>query len=178
MTTKTTNNNTTLTAVLHLSVFTKYFIPLGNFIFPLLLWLSKRQDPFVDQHGRSALNFQISTFLYAVFLITVGVTAFIFYGVKLSMGEGLDFDQEVFHWSNFSETIPFIAIAATIITLLLGLFVLELFAVISASIKASEGKTYKYPLTINFLGSASPDDHHQFNQSKNEQFNDTQKQTL
>lgn len=41
MTTQIINQNKTLAAVLHLSVFTKYFFPLGNFLFPMLLWLAK-----------------------------------------------------------------------------------------------------------------------------------------
>ncbi|MFV8282896.1 DUF4870 domain-containing protein, partial [Christiangramia marina] len=89
----------------------------------------------------------MSTFLYMVFLLTVGVASFIYYGVQLSMGEDFYFINEPFQIETFSEAFPFFVIAATIITLLLGLFVLEIFAVISASMKASEGKAYKYPLT-------------------------------
>lgn len=179
MTTKTIDQNRTLTTVLHLSVFSKYFIPFGNFIFPMLLWLSQRKDPFVDRHGRNALNFQISTFLYMTFLIAVGAAFFVFFGLKKGMGELFFNDEDSFVVDTFSDAMPFIIIAGILATLLLGLFVLELFAVINASIKANEGKDYKYPLTINFLRSETPTEiNHHENQSKNEQFNDTQKQTL
>ena len=178
MTTEQTNN-TTLTTVLHLSVFTKYFIPLGNFIFPMLLWLARRQDPFVDHHGRNALNFQISMFLYTVFIIAIGAAVFIYFGMRFTIGEPLFFEQDSFVVDTFSDALPFIVIAGILGIILLGLFILELFAVINASIKANEGQLYDYPLTINFLSSESPDEtNHQTNQSENEQFNDTQKQTL
>jgi len=178
MTTETINQNKTLATVLHLSVFTKYFIPLGNFIFPMLLWLSRKQDPFVDHHGRNALNFQISTFLYTIFLVAVGAATFVYFGMKFTIREPLFFEQDSFVIDNFSDALPFIITIGIVGLLLLGLFVLELFAVINASIKANEGQPYNYPLTINFLSSEKPDESNHQNQSRNEQFNDTQKQTL
>lgn len=179
MTSATIKDNKTLTTVIHLSVFTKYFIPLGNFIFPMLLWLARRQDPFVDHHGRNALNFQISMFLYTVFILAVGAATFIYFGMRFTIGEPLFFERDSFVIEKFSDALPFFIIAGILGIILLGLFILELFAVINASIKANEGKLYSYPLTINFLGSENPDgNNHQSNQSRNEQFNDTQKQTL
>lgn len=179
MTTETINHNKTLTTVIHLSVFTKYFIPLGNFIFPMLLWLARKQDPFVDHHGRNALNFQISMFLYTIFLVAVGFATFVYFGLRFTANEPLFFVQDSFVIENVSDALPFFITVGVLGIILLGLFILELFAVINASIKANEGQLYNYPLTINFLGSEKPDDtNHQFNQSRNEQFNDTQKQTL
>ncbi|GAA4321642.1 DUF4870 domain-containing protein [Pontixanthobacter gangjinensis] len=177
MTTETINQNRTLATVLHLSVFSKYVIPFGNFIFPMLLWLSRKQDPFVDHHGRNALNFQISMFLYAVFIVAVGAATFVYFGLRFTANEPLFFIQDSFVIDNFSDAMPFFITVGILGILLLGLFVLELFAVINASIKANEGQLYNYPLTINFLSSETPDQNHQ-NQSRNEQFNDTQKQTL
>ena len=178
MTTETINQNKTLATVLHLSVFTKYFIPLGNFLFPMLLWLSRKQDPFVDHHGRNALNFQISTFLYTVFIIALGAATFVYFGMKFTIEEPLFLERDSFVVDNFSDALPFIITVGILGLLLLGLFVLELFAVINASIKANEGKMYHYPLTINFLSSEKPDESNHQHQSRNEQFNDTQKQTL
>ena len=178
MTTETINNNKTLAAVLHLSVFTKYFIPLGNFIFPMLLWLARKQDPFVDHHGRNALNFQISMFLYTIFLVAIGAATILYYGLKFTMDEPLFFERDSFVIESISDALPFFITLGILGIVLLGLFILELFAVINASIKANEGLLYNYPLTINFLGSETPDPSNHHNQSKNERFNDTQKQTL
>ena len=171
------NQNRTLTTVLHLSVFSQFFIPLGNFIFPTLLWLSRKEDPFVDHHGRNALNFQLSIFLYSVFLIAAAAVTLVFFGLKFSMQDPFLFGHDHVRIEDFTHALPFIIIIGVLAIILLGLFFLEIFTVISASIAANEGKTYNYPLTINFLGSTDPGTNHQ-NQSKNEQFNSTQKQAL
>ena len=56
-------------------------VPLGNILGPLIVWLSKRkEDPFVDQCGKDALNFQISVTIYLIisgFLILVVVGMFL-----------------------------------------------------------------------------------------------------
>lgn len=176
-TTDTIKHNTTLASVLHLSTFSQFFIPLGNFIFPTLLWLSRRNDPFVDHHGRNALNFQISLFLYSVFIIAVGVASLVYFGLKKEFLEPFLRDDH-FVVNSLGDAMPFIVTFGIFGIILLGLFVLQLFAVINASIKASEGKPYNYPLTINFIASAEAEDTNHQNQSKNEQSNSSQNQTL
>lgn len=155
MTTQTINQNKTLAAVLHLSVFMKYFFPLGNFLFPMLLWLAKKQDPFVDHHGKNALNFQISTFLYTIFLLAVGAATFLFFGIQFTTDHLWFFHQDSFQVTKFSDALPFFVVIVTVGLLLLGLFVLEIFCVIMAAMNASEGKPYNFPITINFLGSSN-----------------------
>jgi len=45
----------------HLSALSGFLIPFGNVIGPLILWLIKKDTmPLVDQHGKEALNFQIT----------------------------------------------------------------------------------------------------------------------
>ncbi|MEH6551869.1 MAG: DUF4870 domain-containing protein [Pseudomonadales bacterium] len=45
----------------HLAVFAGCFIPLGNVIGPLVIWLMKKDEyAYVDYHGKSALNFQLT----------------------------------------------------------------------------------------------------------------------
>lgn len=40
----------------------------------LVLWLIKRHEsPFIDDHGREALNFQISLLIYALCLVPIGL---------------------------------------------------------------------------------------------------------
>ena len=68
METKPTNTDKNVAAVTHLSTFSKYFIPFGNFIFPLLLWTVHKDTPFVNEHGRQALNFQLSILVYTLWL--------------------------------------------------------------------------------------------------------------
>ena len=52
----------------HVAAFAGYIgIPFGNIVGPLLVWLIKREEsPFIDAHGKEALNFQLSATIYAI----------------------------------------------------------------------------------------------------------------
>jgi len=99
----------------HLSAFAGYFIPFGGVIGPLVIWMSKRDEStWVNENGKSALNFQLSMLLYLVLaaplcLIVIGI--------------------------------PIVII----------LVVLRIVFTVIASIKASKGDEFKYPLAIPFL---------------------------
>lgn len=164
----------TIAALIHLSVFSKYFIPLGNFLFPLILWTAKQKDPFVDAHGRQALNFQISIFLYFILLLSLGVSGIVFMGFKTGLADTFLIKDHISSFSEITGALPVIIYALVIGLLLLALFILEIFAVITATMRANEGSLYKYPLSINFITPTPVGK----NQSKNEQFNNTQNQTL
>ena len=74
-----TSNEKSTGALIHLSVFTQYFIPLGNFIFPAIIWGARKKDSdFVDHHGKQALNFQLSILLYSLILAMIAIPIFIF----------------------------------------------------------------------------------------------------
>ena len=65
---------------IHLSAFSGYIIPFGGLIGPLVIWLTKRnQHPFIDQHGKEAVNFRISLFIYfiAAFLLCFVLIGFL-----------------------------------------------------------------------------------------------------
>ena len=59
----------------HLSALVGFIIPFGNIIGPLIIWAVKKEEmPLVDEHGKEALNFQISMTIYfivAAFLVLV-----------------------------------------------------------------------------------------------------------
>jgi uncharacterized Tic20 family protein len=61
----------------HLSASLGYFLPFGHILGPLMIWLLKGQEfPKVNEHGREALNFQISVTLYALLagiLVVIGI---------------------------------------------------------------------------------------------------------
>jgi uncharacterized Tic20 family protein len=43
-------------------------------VVPLIMWLAKRYDsPFLDDHGKEAVHFQLSLFLYGLLLIPIGI---------------------------------------------------------------------------------------------------------
>jgi uncharacterized Tic20 family protein len=52
-----------------------------SFLGPLIVWLIKRdEDPFVEEHAREALNFQISVLIYAIisgFLVIIVIGIFL-----------------------------------------------------------------------------------------------------
>jgi uncharacterized Tic20 family protein len=174
METKTLNPDKTIASLIHLSTFSKYFFPFGNFIAPLILWTVKKEDPFVNEHGRQALNFQISIFLYFIFLMCIGISGILILGMELTSGELFVFTNNFMDIGNTVHAIPLFIFIGVIGLLLLGLFFLDIISVINATIKASEGHLYKYPITINFINTTSVGHH----QSKNEQFNNIQNQTL
>jgi uncharacterized Tic20 family protein len=74
----------------HLSALAGYLVPLsypfscvlvGNIIGPLAIWLFlKERYPLVDQHGKEALNFQLSVSIYA---LASSALIFIFIGIPI-----------------------------------------------------------------------------------------------
>ncbi len=174
METSSSNPDKTVASFIHLSTFSKYFFPFGNFIFPLIFWTAKQKDPFVDHHGKQALNFQISIFLYFILLVCIGIAGVIFWGVHFNLEDPFIISEDFISTGHPRNLISLIVFAGILGLLLLGLFILDTVAVLLATIKASEGQLYKYPLTINFIKPTTVGD----NQSKNDQFNNIQNQTL
>ncbi len=151
MTTQSINQDKTVAALIHLSTFTQFFFPFGNFIFPLIFWTAKKNDPFVNEHGKQALNFQISLFLYAFFLIMLGIAGAIILGINLNF-DATFYLNEHKHWiGNPFEATPVIIYVLVMLLLVLSLFILNIYAAVTATIRAGEGKLYNYPLAINFL---------------------------
>jgi uncharacterized protein len=101
------------------------FLGIPSLVGPLIVWLIKRdEDPYIAEHAREALNFQISVLIY---VIAGGVIAVV--GVVATLGIGL------------------ILIIPLVIAAAIAWFVL----VIMAAVKASSGERYRYPLTIRLV---------------------------
>jgi len=60
-------------SVVHASALVGLFVPFGNVLAPLVVWLIKREESeFVDANGKEALNFQITwTVLLVLALLSV-----------------------------------------------------------------------------------------------------------
>ena len=62
----------------HFSAFLGMWFPFGSLIGPLILWQMKREsDPFIDDQGKEAMNFQItvaiaSAICYVLMLVLIG----------------------------------------------------------------------------------------------------------
>ena len=72
----------------HLSALLGIWVPFGSLIGPLILWQMKREmDPFVDDQGKEARNFQISVAIASAIclLLMVVVIGFLLFG-RLAIG--------------------------------------------------------------------------------------------
>ena len=148
-----TTNEKNLATFTHLSTLSQYCIPFGNYIFPILIWsTNKDKSEFVDYHGKQVLNFQLSILLYSLVLAMIAIPIFIitiFSNIPLNAVMN-DHDFVMNHFS--VENITGIVIVALIaIFIFVGLKVAEFFLIIYASVKASNGEKYRYPLTIPFI---------------------------
>lgn len=145
-----TDHQKNIATYIHLSTFSRFLIPLGNFIAPTVLWiLNKDKSNFIDTHGKQAINFQISILLYAIIIGTLSIPFFI---LKLFSGlNGIDFNSFSEININIGHPSPLLYITGTLGFLTIIGFILELIFIVFASLKARNGEIYKYPLTINFL---------------------------
>lgn len=92
MATTITKHERNLSAIIHASMFSKYFIPFGNFILPLILWTAnKKQHEFVDYNGKQSLNFQISMLLYSIVAGLITIPFLLDFGQTCSIGTFSDF---------------------------------------------------------------------------------------
>ncbi len=149
---ETTSEKNTATFT-HLSTLTQYIIPFGNYIFPILIWTSyKDKSEFVNHHGKQTLNFQLSLLLYTLVLALIAIPIFLTVFLQNIPMEAI-FNDENFVIRNFDfqGNIGLISIGLTAVLLFGLLKFVEFFLVIYASIKASNGELYKYPLTIPFI---------------------------
>jgi len=147
-----------LAAMVHASSFSKFFIPFGNFIIPLVLWTANKKDySLVDNAGKQVLNFQISLLLYSIVLGIVSIPVFIgfvpdlldssLFGLNhLNDYNNLNIDfAESFRLSSWLFPIGIAGLAHG------ALFVVNVVYTILAVIRTNEGQEFSYPITIKFL---------------------------
>ncbi|MBP6181942.1 DUF4870 domain-containing protein [Flavobacterium sp.] len=150
METTTEKNTATFT---HLSALTQYFIPFGNYIFPILIWSSKKdKSEFVDHNGKQVLNFQLSLLLYSLVLIMIAVPIFLVTFLKNIPFEALINDHHiVLRNFSFESNVGMLTVGIVAVLIFVLLKIAEFFLIIYASIKTSNGEKYNYPITIPFL---------------------------
>lgn len=149
----TQSNEKNMATYIHLSTLSQYIVPFGNYIFPIIIWSSKKDESnFIDENGKNAINFQLSIFLYTMISLVIAVPLFIysiFSNTSITnINEGSEFIIDNLSAGNISGIV-----ILAILTVLLFCFlkIIEFILIIYASVKASNGETYKYPLTINFI---------------------------
>lgn len=142
----TQNNENTNAFLMHISAFTGYLFPLGSIITPLILWQTqKERSSFLDEHGKQAVNFNISYSIY-IFVLSAGILSLLF-GNIFDVFNGINIDFDLDRDYSFRGLFGFLGFAS-----LAGLVSLVKIAlIIIASMKANEGEQYEYPFTIKFL---------------------------
>lgn len=141
-----------VSAFIHISTFLKYFFPFANFIAPLMLWTFNKEKAFVDEHGKQAINFQLSTLVYTLLVGLICLPFFIVFAKDfIVLVETIERHSGEFSAYNIQNLSGYLLLFGLAILSLLALFVFELYAVINASIHASRGQLYQYPLCIPFI---------------------------
>lgn len=150
---ETSSNQKTTSAFVHLSALTQYFIPFGNYIFPIIIWgASKKDSDYIDHHGKQAINFQLSLLMYSLILCLIAIPIFIITFFKnVPIHEFVRDDDYIIDHINLENVTGIAIIGITAAVLFFTLKVAEFFLIIYATIKAANGELYKYPLTINFI---------------------------
>ncbi|AWM14356.1 DUF4870 domain-containing protein [Flavobacterium sp. NRK F10] len=148
-----TSNEKNTSTLLQLSLLSQYCIPFGNFIFPLLIWSSKRQESqFVDKHGKQALNFQLSILLYSLIFVLIAIPTAVFWLYNLL--KTVDFNEHHIEINNLisSQNISGLIILGLVAILLTAIIkIFEFILIIYAAYKAANGQEVSYPLTIKFI---------------------------
>tara|TARA_R110002020_G_C16211323_1_gene767025 strand:- start:816 stop:1205 length:390 start_codon:yes stop_codon:yes gene_type:complete len=119
----------------------------------------KKESIFIDNHGRRALNFQISMLLYTIAILMLSIPFIIWQALQLAEHNNgyYDFGHHFDHISNIGDVSTLLVIIFAFVIILVGQFLFEIIMVISAAVSASKGVPYKYPLTISFIKPISVD---------------------
>jgi uncharacterized protein len=119
----------------HLAAFASFVVPFGNILGPLVVWLMKKENPFVSRHGKESLNFQISITLYELILVALIVVVVFtdFFGTATR--------PELSYGMPIGLALP--------VVLTVGVF--SIVMVIRAALRANKGMEFRYPLSIRFV---------------------------
>lgn len=68
----------TYAMLLHLSQFCSFIIPLAGLVVPVVMWITKKEDSYIDEQGKVVANWIISSLIYfaislMLMLVVIGV---------------------------------------------------------------------------------------------------------
>ncbi len=144
--------NTSYASLIHLSSFLGILIPFAGILAPLILWLIKKdEDAFVDKHGKSCLNFEISLFLYSFIIAFITIIVAVVFGV-FSFGAIASLNENTMSSADGGLIISSLIGGVGLFILIgIAIFLFYVIVKIKAAIKASNGELYRYPLAISFF---------------------------
>ncbi len=139
-------NEKNASALIHLSAFLSFVFPLGSIIGPVIMWtVQKDKSEYLDENGREAVNFNLS---YSLYVFVLGIAMFPFaIGSIFNIFKHVDNFNQFNHHYNFGSMFGLLSVGSIIAMIIFVRFLLT----IVASIKASRGEVYHYPLTIKFV---------------------------
>jgi uncharacterized Tic20 family protein len=116
-------------------------LPFGHVLGPLIVYLIKgHESPFVGEHARASLNYQITLSIFAIVATILAVAGTL--GFIIPLTSSTDSTTAGFNlaalWIGFA-VVALIALLASILFIILG------------TIAAAEGRSYTYPFAIRFL---------------------------
>jgi uncharacterized Tic20 family protein len=118
------SDQSTWSVLAHASAFIQ-LIGIPSVVGPFVVWLLRRTDPVVEPHARAALNFQLSLIIYFVAGTILAVL--------------------------FALTIVGILLSVLLIILLGLLVIAELVFALLASLAASRGELFSYPMSLELI---------------------------
>jgi len=139
-------NENTNAFLIHLSSFAGYIFPLGSIITPLILWQAQKdRSDFLDEHGKEAVNFNIS---FGLYLFILGASFFTFFfrifSKILNKIDHVDFGHSISFNGDFFNFFGIFSIVGIVTLIKIGLIII-------AAMKANNGELYKYPFVIKFI---------------------------
>lgn len=130
----------------HLAALAGFIVPFGNLLGPLIIWLVQRDRwPFVREHGREAVNFQLTVLAIQIVLALAALASMVGSIFVFSAAAG----------SNSDETAAFAVFGVFGFYGLLGLSFLigvaSWILAIVGGVKASGGQDFRYPIAFRLL---------------------------
>lgn len=79
-------NENTYLLLMHLSQFAGFILIGLGFALPIIMWLTNKENPNVDKHGKNIVNFMISMFIY---FCIAGVLCILLIGIPMLLALAL-----------------------------------------------------------------------------------------
>ncbi len=120
-----TDDERSYSLLMHLTLLAHLIVPYVAIIAPIIMWLvRKEKSSYIDDHGREAVNFQITLLLYTIILPAIAAIIGV---ITCSVG--------------FVLLVPAI----------FGPYILGLVGMIMGAMAANRGEFFRYPMTLRLL---------------------------
>ncbi len=120
-----TDDERSYSLLMHLTLLAHLIVPYFAIAAPIAMWLARKQkSPFIDDHGRESVNFQITLLLYTFILPAIAAVIGL-----LTCSIGL----------------------ILLVPAILGPYILGLVGMVMGAMAANRGEFFRYPMTIRLL---------------------------